>query len=223
MDEQLGILWDMDGTLIDSGNLHYEAWREALLNEGVSLTYETFVTGFGQNNRLCLPIYLGYQPDENQYQRVTDVKEQLYRELASSQGKLFPGVLDWLNYFQLQGIKQAIASSAPSLNVQKIVGVFNLGKYFEAMIAGEKLPSKPAPDVFLKAAQCIKVDPHNCIVFEDAQQGLDGAKAAGMFSIGVATTQARESLNADLLIDNYCSDPSEYLLKIRKLLLRKVL
>jgi beta-phosphoglucomutase len=210
-DHKICILWDMDGTIIDSFDLHYESWRQALLEADVNLTRAKFKESFGRNNRISIAHYLGYEPDEALFQKLTGNKETLFRKFAADTARPFPGVIDWLSYFKEKHIKQAIASSAPPLNIEIILEAFHLNGFFCAIVPGANLPSKPAPDIFLKAAKALNCEPKDCVVIEDSSAGLLAGKAAGMVTVGVATTQAKNTIQADIILDDFQTQPDAFL------------
>jgi beta-phosphoglucomutase len=205
----LAVLWDMDGTILDTLELHYLTWKEAFSDRPTLFSRELFRANFGGNNRSTVPIYLGYEPDESYYQHVVALKETLFRDQMSEKTELFPGIRKWFAYFAERGAKQAIASSAMMENISKVVDVFDIRKYFAALVPGEDLPSKPAPDIFLRAAGLLGMPPTRCVVFEDSIHGINAAKAAGMVSVGVAGTTHFAPGDADFLLDSYTQEPAE--------------
>src|SRR5581483_652479 len=115
-------LWDMDGTLIDSEDYHWRAWRDTMEHEGVPITHEHFVATFGQRNDVILPHWLGADAPAERIARVGDAKEALYRDLVRSGGITpLPGAAEWVRRLHADGWRQAIASSAPRANVETIV------------------------------------------------------------------------------------------------------
>lgn len=148
----LAVLWDMDGTILDTLELHYQTWKEAFSDRPTLFSRELFRAHFGGNNRSTVPIYLGYEPDETYLQQVISLKESLFRQQLAEKTRLFPGIRAWFAYFAELGAKQAVASSAMLENINKVVDSFEIRKYFAALVPGEDLPSKPAPDIFLRAA-----------------------------------------------------------------------
>jgi len=214
----LAVLWDMDGTILDTLDLHYLTWKEAFSDRPTRFSRELFRANFGGNNRSTVPIYLGYEPDEAYYQHVVALKENLFREQMAEKTQLFPGILDWFAYFARLGAKQAIASSAMLENITKVVDAFGIRKYFDALVPGEDLPSKRAPGLFLRAAQLLGAPPARCVVFEDSIHGINAAKAAGMVSVGVAGTTRFAPGDADFLLDDYTQDPAALTSKILALM-----
>jgi HAD superfamily hydrolase (TIGR01509 family) len=216
--KQIGILWDMDGTLIDSIKLHYESWHQAFETIDIKITYEQFKETFGSNNHRVISSFLGYQPEPSLFEELANLKESLFRKLAAQYAQPFPGVMGWLRYFAEQGIKQGIASSAPPENIDTIVDVFQLNPYFDVILSGIHLPSKPDPAIFLKAASDLNYRPESCVVVEDSIAGLDAGKAAGMLTVGLSSTYPREVLDADLIIDDFLGYPEDFHREISRLL-----
>lgn len=194
------VLWDLDGTLLDSGEYHWISWYETLREEGYVLTRERFTESFGQRNDTILRSYFGPDLPVTEIERITDTKEVHYRHLVRTQGiDLLPGVREWLVRLQSQGWKQAIASSAPALNIETILEVCRIEGFFEAVVSAQDVKKgKPDPEVFLLAAKRLRVPSTCCVVVEDAPVGVEGARRAGMPAIGVLTTVP--SLKADLVI-----------------------
>lgn len=209
------ILWDMDGVLVDSAGLHYQSWLEVLTRHNVLLTEERFQQVFGKNNTQIIQ-ELFSSPGEDLIKRIDHEKEIYFRENISSKAHVFEGVKPWLMQFKEWGFPQAIASSAPQANLDSLVDAFNIRPYFQAIISGQYLPSKPDPAVFLKAAKSLKISASRCVVIEDSIHGIIGARQAGMKTIGVATSQPLQALNqADLAVQrltNLTSDQVNQLL-----------
>jgi beta-phosphoglucomutase len=195
------VLWDLDGTLVDSEEFHWRSWRDTMRVEGVELTYEQFLASFGQRNDRILPAWLGADVDPGRVQRIGDDKEAGYRRLAETHGLTpLPGAREWLSTLRASGWKQAIASSAPRMNVEMMLRVAGIDGCFDAIVSADDVTiGKPDPQVFLKAAEKVGVPPARCIVVEDAAAGIEGARRAGMRSIGV-TKNAR--LDADVFVQS---------------------
>ena len=184
------VLWDLDGTLVDSEDYHWQSWQHALSLDGVSVTRDQFKATFGQRNEGILRGWLGPDATLERINRVADAKETEYRRLAAAHGLTpLPGAAEWLVRLQAAGWKQAIASSAPRLNVDVMLRALHLEQYFDAIVSSENVTrGKPEPDVFLTAANHLAVPPDRCIVVEDAAAGVEAARRAGMRSIGVSRT-----------------------------------
>jgi beta-phosphoglucomutase len=193
------VLWDMDGTLIDSMPQHWRAWQDILRQINRTVEHGVWNQTVGMRNSEIIPLlFPDMSPAEVTY--VDQAKEARYRERIEQDGiELLPGVAEWIQRFQAAGWKQAIASSAPPENVATIAHVLHLNGTFEAMISGADVQrGKPDPDIFLAAAQRLSVEPQNCLVIEDAATGIEAAQRAGMKAIGVLNTHPQ--LEADLVI-----------------------
>lgn len=196
------VLWDMDGTLLDSAEYHWLAWREIMAGEGVALTYERFVASFGQRNDTILRGWLGDDLAAAAIARIGDAKEARYRELVRERGVvLLPGVARWLGQLRQAGWRQAIASAAPRPNVEAILAALAIEPFFDAITSAEDVQrGKPDPQVFLLAAERVAVRPARCIVVEDAPAGIEGAHRGGMRAIGVRSSHA--GLQGDVVVDS---------------------
>ncbi len=194
----LAVLWDLDGTLLDSRELHWLAWREVLAGEGFALSREQFDATFGQRNDATLAAWLGPAVARADLARISDAKEERYRRLVRKRGiELLPGVEMWLGRLAAGGWRQALATSAPRLNVDTTLEVLGITSIFTAVITAEDVVrGKPDPEVFLTAAKRLAVPVYRCIVVEDAPAGIEAARRAGMRCIGVGPRHA--SLRADL-------------------------
>ena len=194
------VLWDMDGTLLDSAEYHWLAWREALAAEGFDLTRAQFESTFGQRNDTILRATFGPDLPLGEVDRIAGVKEARYRELVKTHGiDALPGVRRCLDRLNAGGWRQAVASAAPRLNVETILDALDIADCFDAIVSAEDVQrGKPDPQVYLTAAARVDAPPARCIVVEDAPAGIEGARRAGMRSIGVLSTHA--SLRADLTV-----------------------
>jgi len=193
------VLWDVDGTLIDSSEYHWLSWQGTLAAENFPITRAQFASTFGQRNDEILRAYFpAYTADD--ITRVGEVKERAYRELIRARGvELLPGVRRWLEKLRSQGWLQAVASSAPRLNLDTIIAALSLEPFFAAIASAEDVTAgKPDPQVFLAAARKVGVEPARCVVVEDAPAGTEAARRAGMRSIGVLSSH--EGLRADIVV-----------------------
>jgi len=181
------VLWDLDGTLVDSEEYHWLAWKEILDREGISLTRAQFLSSFGQRNDRILRGWLGEDASLELISKIGDDKEAHYRELVRVKGLApLPGASEWVERLFQEGWPQAIASSAPRLNVETVLDALHLRKWFQAVVSAEDVQAgKPDPQVFLVAAARLNSTPRICIVVEDAGAGVEAARRAGMLSVGV--------------------------------------
>jgi HAD superfamily hydrolase (TIGR01509 family) len=202
------VLWDLDGTLVDSEEFHWLSWRDVLRADGVELSHDRFLASFGQRNDRILAEWLGPNADPARVLRIGNDKEAEYRRLAETCGLTpLPGAREWLAALRRDGWKQAIASSAPRVNAETMLRVLDLTAYFDAIVSAEDVTvGKPDPQVFLKAAETLSVEASRCIVVEDAVAGVEGARRAGMRSIGVTKTGR---LDADVSVASLADLPAD--------------
>ncbi|MGO9517462.1 MAG: HAD family hydrolase [Candidatus Korobacteraceae bacterium] len=194
------VLWDLDGTLINSEELHWISWRDTMANEGIAITHEQFLSSFGQRNDSIIPRWLGAASTPERIERIADAKEELYRQLVRKNGiSPLPGVATWVHGLHEQGWLQAVASSAPRLNIEVVLEALAATHSFQAIVSAEDVhKGKPDPEVYLTAASRVGVSPERCIVVEDAVAGIEGVRRAGMRSIGVGHNG--QHLSADLVV-----------------------
>ncbi len=196
MSASRAVLWDMDGTLIDSEDFHWISWRNTLANEGITISREQFLSSFGQRNDSIIPRWLGAASTPERIERIANAKEELYRHLVRKDG-------------------QAIASAAPRANIDTVLEALSATHIFQGIVSADDVHrGKPDPEVFLIAASRVGVPPDRCIVVEDAVAGVQGARSAGMKSIGV--NRNGKQLSADIVVqslDLLDSDAFDTLLK----------
>jgi beta-phosphoglucomutase len=182
------VLWDLDGTLVDSAEFHWRAWRDVMAEEGSPVTHEQFVHSFGKRNDLILSGWLGADADPERVRRLTEEKEARFRALVGAHGiEPLPGVREWVTRLRDEGWRLAIATSAPRLNLETLVEAMQMREFFGAGVAAEDVThGKPDPEVFLLAASRLGAEPGRSIVVEDAPTGIEAGSRAGMRTVGVS-------------------------------------
>ena len=205
---QKAVLWDLDGTLVDSSDHHWVAWRDTIGAEGFEITYAQFLESFGQKNDRIIRSWLGQETTDEVIQRIGDAKEAEYRCLALERGvTALPGAIEWVDRLRREGWQQAIASSAPRLNVEVMLRALALEPFIDAITSAEDVTAgKPDPQVFLAAASRLNVPPSRCIVVEDVAAGVEAARRAGMRCIGVSRNA---SLNGDVSVGSLADLPPD--------------
>ena len=180
------VIWDLDGVIIDSADEHRRAWQRLAREEGIVLTDADFWATFGRRNDDIFATIWGEMPPERA-KELADRKEMYFRELIRESAAPLPGSLELMRGLHEAGFLQALASSTPIENIQLISDILGLKRYLTVIVSGETVArGKPAPDIFLKAASELHMDPTKCLVIEDAIAGVQAAHAAGMRCIGVA-------------------------------------
>jgi HAD superfamily hydrolase (TIGR01509 family) len=209
-DAPRAVLWDLDGTLVDSAPYHWLAWREALAAFGREVRPEDFSGAFGKRNDAILRELCGPDVSATWIGRVSAAKEERYRRYVREQGlEPLPGALEWLSRLRATGWKQAIASSGPPPNIDAALAALGLDRSFDAVVSGHEVGrGKPDPAIFIAAATRLGVPASRCVVVEDAPAGLEGARRAGMRSVGVLSSH-HPSLEADLVVPSLASLPPD--------------
>ena len=192
-----GIIFDLDGVILSTDEFHYQAWKT--LADKLGIYFDIVINNKlrGVSRMASLEIILGDHKDEftqEQKDSFAEEKNVLYRELLSQMTPkdVTDDVRATLEIIRDAGIKTAIGSS--SKNTRYIMKQTNITQYFDAISDGNNITkSKPDPEVFLKAAEYLGLEPQECLVIEDAHAGIDAAKAGGFLAvaIGDATTHKK--------------------------------
>ena len=180
-----GVLFDMDGLVVDTEKLYSRFWREALACFGYEMTYEQSLTmrGLGgQAGEAMLHRYFGPEAD---YLALRSKRIELMDAFVDEHGvDLKPGIRELLDYLASRHIPAAITSSSPVPRIRKYLSRHGLDTYFQALCSGRDMPrGKPAPDIYLAGADAIGVPPQFCLALEDAPAGILSAHRAGCLSV----------------------------------------
>ena len=188
------VIFDIDGTIVDNMHLHAEAFAVFAERHGLPpLAPEDRARLDGRRNSEIFPLLFKRDVPREEWQAYEHEKESLYREL--SRGRLTPmaGLHDFIARLKADGIKVALATSAPEPNVVHTLSELGLVQDFSIIVRGDQVPrGKPAPDVFLEAARRLNVPPADCLVFEDAPMGVEAGKAAGMVVAALTTSFSQD-------------------------------
>jgi HAD superfamily hydrolase (TIGR01509 family) len=199
-------IFDHDGVLVDSLELHTQAWLEMGRRSCLSFPPEFIHETFGMTNPSIFRKLLGDKVGDHDIQGYSDLKEVCYRDVARGKIQLMDGVRDVLDALTAHGVKLAIGSSGVLPNLELTVSECGLAGRFAAIASLEDIKhGKPDPEVFLVAAKKACGEPRRSVVFEDATVGIEAAKAAGMYAIGVMTTHPAAALleaGADEAVEN---------------------
>ena len=181
------VLFDMDGLMFDSERLILRAWQRAMADFGYAASEQVFLASVGttveSTNQLLRAAYGPDFPLEATNHR-TD--EYVWQEVEQRGAPLKPGLLALLDYLEAHGVPKAVASSSRRAAIDRLLASVGLTERFAATAAGDEVTQgKPAPDIFLLAAQRLGVEPAQCLVLEDSNPGVRAARAAGMAVIVV--------------------------------------
>ena len=206
MKNEFGAIFDMDGVLVDTYHAHFESWLAMAEPEGLTFTVAEFAPTFGRTSREIIAHFWGDgRYNDREIAELDDRKEAAFREIIAADFPAMPGVGELLGALHQRGFRLALGSSGPPENIDLVLDRLDARKLFDAIVTGMDVTrGKPDPQVFLIAAERLGVPPERCAVVEDAPAGVAAANAAGMLSIGLASTgRTRESLaEADLVVDS---------------------
>ncbi|MFT0519193.1 HAD family hydrolase [Pseudomonas faucium] len=204
------LLFDLDGTLTDTDTLHLQAFRQLLHDyDGRELSQAQFdaqVSGRA-NGELFAELFP--QASAAQCQALAERKEALFREMAPALQPM-PGLLRLLAYAQEHSVGMCVVTNAPRLNAEHMLAAMGLGERFEHVLVAEELArAKPDPLPYLTGLERLQARARQALAFEDSLPGVKAASAAGIFTVGLATTQTAERLmaaGAKLVVDDF-NDP----------------
>ncbi len=197
------VLWDLDGVIADTWEYHYLAWRDVFAARGAPFTEADFMRYFGRRHDTIIRFALGDGLSPEEFKAVTEAKQSDYRRRVAGNVRALPGAIKLIHALNKDGIRTAIASSAPWDNIEIIIRGLGVADCFQAFATGtEVAEGKPSPEIFRLAARKLKADPAGCVVIEDAIAGVAGAKGAGMKCVAVTNSHPAASLReADLVVD----------------------
>ncbi len=198
-------IFDLDGVIVDTAKYHYLAWRRLAREIGFDFSADHNEQLKGVSRMESLEILLkigGIKLGESEKKDAAKKKNAWYVDYISTLNpdEILPGVIDFLSDLRKHNVKIGMGSA--SKNAGLILQRLKLKEYFDARIDGNKISkAKPDPEIFLLVAEELKAEPKECVVFEDAQAGIEAAKNANMISIGVGDPEILES--ADLVISGF--------------------
>lgn len=184
------LIFDMDGTLVHNMPTHNQAWQDTLAEAGIQIDQDEFNRATtGKKTDEILRMMLGAQLSDSDVAYWGDRKEALYRERFASCREPLPGLLHLLDQAHALGLPMAVATAATTDNINFILDGLDLRRHFKAVVGGHEVQfGKPNPEIFLKSAKTLGVDPADCLVFEDALGGIEAARRAGMDAVMICTT-----------------------------------
>ena len=187
------VIFDLDGVIIDTAHYHYIAWKRLASEFNINLTKENneLLKGVSRIHSLEIILELGNK-------QLTDAEKEQYASKKNAwfvdyiesirPEEIFPGVIDLIQSMRDQGLRIGLASS--SKNAPRVIELLNIGGLFDTLIDGTMIThTKPHPEIFLLAASRMEVSPADCLVFEDAEAGVEAALAAGMKCVGVGSAE----------------------------------
>ncbi len=193
------VIFDLDGVIVDTAHYHYLAWKRLAKELGFDLTIEQNELLKGVSRMRSLEIILelgGISLSDSEKERIANKKNGWFVEYVNEMKpeEIFPGVKEMLKSIRSKGIKVALASS--SKNAPRVIQLLNIENEFDTVVDGTMIVhSKPDPEIFLLAASKLGIAPSDCVVFEDAEAGVEAAVAAGMKCVGVGSPEQLDKAN----------------------------
>ncbi len=183
------VIFDMDGVIVNNHEFHFKAWMDFADKYNFELNEEIYKEQFnGKTNRDLFRIIFD-DPTDEEIETYAEEKESLYRELYYNDLAPHTGLLDFLASLKRNRVKIALATSAPTENVDWVLDNLQLRPWFEVIVDGSEVENgKPDPEIYLTVCDRLELDPSDCLVFEDSLAGLESGKEAGCMIVGVATS-----------------------------------
>ena len=207
-------LFDLNGTMIDDMPYHIKAWHRILNDLGANISLEQMKEEcYGKNHELLERIF----PDrftEEEKKQMSLSKEKKYQEVFRSELRLLNGLHDFLHDAHNSGIKIAIGSAAILSNIDFVLDGVHIRHYVDAIVSADDVhQSKPHPETYLRCANSLKVEPMDCLVFEDSPKGAESALNAGMDCIIVTTLHQPQEFSTNKNVIGFISNFDDPFLK----------
>lgn len=200
------VIFDMDGVICHTNPFHSQAFKIFFEKRNLFPTEGDFMLHmYGKNNGYILSHFLGRKIEGQELLDLEFEKERLFREIYQHHIEPIPGFMQFFGALKVAKLKTGVATSAPFANLELIAGKLDLFPHLESALASEQVSKhKPDPEVYLKTAANLSVEPSQCIVFEDSFSGVTAAKNAKMKVVGVLSSHSVEELPiCDLYIEDY--------------------
>lgn len=191
-----GLIFDMDGTMIDSMTCHARSWVTFVERHGITIDVaELMARTTGRTGAECMQTLFGRPLTQRESWELIHEKEQIYRELFAPVFAEVPGFRRFSGLAHASGLRIGVGTAGDKHNIAFAMHHLQLDPAPHALVGGDEgLPGKPEPDIFLEAARRIGADPRSCIVFEDAPFGIEAARRAGMRAVAVCTSHSAAQL-----------------------------
>lgn len=190
-----GLIFDMDGTLLDNIKYHKEAWLTFLNKYNIPMDAETLMAQNHGTIEEMIVLFFGKDLSKERIKVLGEEKESIYRSICKPYVKEINGLTDLLKKAKSENLKIGLSTMGTIKNIDFIIDTLHIREYFDAIIGGDDVQKgKPDPEIFIKTIQKLNLSPQNCIVFEDSTGGVKSAVAAGCQVIGITTSQTCEDL-----------------------------
>ncbi len=201
------VIFDMDGTLIDSMPYHTKSWHQFFEQKGIEVSPQDLKEKGHGTLFDIMPRFFGDDISKEESYRLGMEKEAIYRTIYAPFMQPIEGLIEWLDTLRANGMKIALGTAADFSNTNFVLDTLQIRKYFDVIVTSDIIPEgKPSPAVFNYAAMQLGADQSTCLVFEDTYVGVKAAKAAGMKVAVVTTTHPHhewDGFGVDLIFDSY--------------------
>ena len=206
MNNEIAVIFDMDGVICHTNPYHSLAFREFFSARDLTPTDEEFAEHmFGKSNSYILSHFLKRPVTGDEFIQMEEEKEGLFRKIYEPHIQPIAGITDFISDLKQNNVKLGVATSAPYANLELILSRVNIREKLGSILASEDVKKhKPDPEVYLKSAANLGIAPDQCLVFEDSFSGISAALNAGMRVVGVLTSHTKEELPpCNLYINDY--------------------
>jgi beta-phosphoglucomutase len=203
---RFGIVFDMDGVLVDSNPYHKKALKSFAKRYGYNLSEEEMREHiYGRQNKEWIPSLFNREMSRDEIEKYAEEKELNFQKIYDKDIEALNGLIPFLRSLRDSNIPRAIATSAPQINVDFVFRKTDIGDYFGLVLNESHVKrGKPDPEIYLKASELLGFEPRNCVVFEDSLSGVESARRANCRVIAVATTHEPEEFGeVDLVIQDF--------------------
>lgn len=195
------VIFDMNGVILDDERYQVQSWRVFCDRRGLKISEAEFASRvMGRPESATLADLFDRTLSQQEVDELSQERVAITKELIGASLPMVPGLIDCLGSLQKAGIPMAVATSSRKPYMNHVIDGLHIRSYFQViMTAEEVVHGKPDPEIYLKVAARLGVTPADCLVFEDSRSGVAAAAAAGMFVVGVTTTQTADSLVGEKL------------------------
>jgi beta-phosphoglucomutase-like phosphatase (HAD superfamily) len=197
-----GLIFDMDGTMIDSMPFHAQSWVSFVARHGITIDVDELLRKTtGRTGAECMEVLFGRPIAQQEAWALIHEKEEIYRALFEPVFAEVQGFKHFCARAHASGLRIGVGTAGDKHNIAFAMRHLQMDPLPHAMVGGDEgLPGKPEPAIFLEAARRIGADPAACIVFEDAPFGIEAARRAGMKAVAVCTSHSAAQLDGDHVI-----------------------
>ena len=213
--DAIGVVFDMDGVLVDSAMPHFRSWQLLAEENGTSVTREQFSETFGRQNEDIIPLLFG-EVSPPRLRQLADRKEDLYRDLIRERAPVVEGAPELVQALHAEGVALAVGSSGPLANIELVLDAMGVHDMMSVIVSGDEVTrGKPDPQVFSLACEKLGITPSRCAVIEDAPVGVQAALAAGTRVVAVLMYHPAEAFDdADCIVNRLADLSADRLLSL---------